>query len=699
MNKDIFQSIQEKKSKVCDLIQKTESFGWIDNDRCKSLISKLENDIITIGVIGQMKCGKSTFLNSFVFGRQILPVATTPMTATLSIITYGAEEKIVVEFYSEEEWLEQLKQADRSLEEVSGDTLLESSIRAAKELVERSVVLGDTLQSFLGTIKEDFLDNLIDYVGAEGRYVGITKAVTIYFPDERLKGVEIVDTPGFNDPIVSREERTKAFLNKADVVLMMLYAGRPFDVTDQEILFKHVSQCGMGKVLLAINKYDIPFGNGEDEETIKQYVKEEIMQACKLSGNIVAKDYLRDIDPIPISSAMALLSQQSEQSIKGNEELHFLYNRLSEVFNIHKSVEFYSFSHIQKLSDAIMKLIIEEKEQIQFARPISTVMSVGQNKKNFIENELYKQQSIIKNIDASDDELEEKVNELSKSRRKIKKKIEDLSDELEDTFRALINEGSSSLKRIIDTPFDRVKERIKNLSKSEEIEKDINLMNQEIISLKQHDIPNFLESFGQKTNQKIRRILRDFFDDVDDIFERFLPDYDTKNLITQVANQTNTFIDMQNCVKVSGIPFKDKRSDKEKYITGGVSAILGFLEGWFLGTTDIVSSFVGGYEVGNIKTQLEASFEKLHSEIQPRPIMERIMDQKEILIEMVSKCLIQEVLTPLIEQVDTYKSMKVDRENILVETKGKIIDLQNDKLRLDEELSIIEKLKNEIMYG
>lgn len=51
-----------------------------------------------------------------------------------------------------------------------------------------------------------------------------------------MKGVEIVDTPGFNDPVVSREERTKEFLKRADVVLMMLYAGRAFDSTDRDIL-------------------------------------------------------------------------------------------------------------------------------------------------------------------------------------------------------------------------------------------------------------------------------------------------------------------------------------------------------------------------------------------------------------------------------------------------------------------------------
>ena len=87
--------------------------------------------------------------------------------------------------------------------------------------------------------------------------------------------MEIVDTPGFNDPIVSREERTKDFLRRADAVLLMLYAGRPFDATDREIIFKNLSQCGIGKVVIGINKYDIPLQNGDTEEEIRNYVTNE----------------------------------------------------------------------------------------------------------------------------------------------------------------------------------------------------------------------------------------------------------------------------------------------------------------------------------------------------------------------------------------------------------------------------------------
>lgn len=48
------------------IVAKAVEFGWITSERSREIINKLDNETLTIGVIGQMKCGKSTFLNSFV---------------------------------------------------------------------------------------------------------------------------------------------------------------------------------------------------------------------------------------------------------------------------------------------------------------------------------------------------------------------------------------------------------------------------------------------------------------------------------------------------------------------------------------------------------------------------------------------------------------------------------------------------------
>lgn len=334
MEKNIFAELRERKQHVLSLADKATQYGWISKDDAQQLRKKIEDDVLTIGVIGQMKCGKSTVLNAIVFEDDVLPSATTPMTAALSVITYGEEKKLKAEFYSPDEWTEQKMQAERSFSEVEGNTLEESKVKAAKELVEKSAKLGSSINSFLGKTKEDTLDNLVQYVGADGKYVSITKSVTIYYPKDYLKGVEIVDTPGFNDPIVSREERTKAFLKKADVVLLMLYAGRPFDATDRDILFKNVRQCGIGKVLVGINKYDFPYHNGESEDEIKDYVKSEIQKACRDCDDATLVEILHDAEPIPLSAEMALLSEMSVTKINSSEIYREAWKRHCDDFEI-----------------------------------------------------------------------------------------------------------------------------------------------------------------------------------------------------------------------------------------------------------------------------------------------------------------------------------------------------------------------------
>ena len=71
----------------------------------ESLIN--EGKILKIGVVGQVKAGKSSFLNSLMFnGENVLPKASTPMTAGLTILEYGESNFFEVEYYDEKEWNE-----------------------------------------------------------------------------------------------------------------------------------------------------------------------------------------------------------------------------------------------------------------------------------------------------------------------------------------------------------------------------------------------------------------------------------------------------------------------------------------------------------------------------------------------------------------------------------------------------------------
>jgi len=379
MATNLFEQIKEKKQGLQQIAGKAVSFGWIDRMRGDEIIEKVNNDKLTLGVIGQMKCGKSTFLNAFIFEDDVLPAATTPMTATLSVITYGPEKSLEAEFYSEKEWNELKMQADQSLENIKGDPLQESKIKAAKELIESSYQLGASLPSLLGKRKKDTLNKLIEYVGAKGKYVSITKSVTIYYPKEELKGVEIVDTPGFNDPIVSREQRTRDFLREADVVLLMLYAGRAFDATDSEIVFKDIRSVGVGKILIAVNKYDLNYHNGETNEKQLRNVEESIKTACKDYRDEIINELLLNSNPLLVSANMALMAKMSMNKITSDKVYNDHWKMSCDDFEISTQSQMLEKSLIGNLENAVLDVVLKSKEDILFKKHINTVLSAGNN--------------------------------------------------------------------------------------------------------------------------------------------------------------------------------------------------------------------------------------------------------------------------------------------------------------------------------
>ena len=533
---NMFEELQEKKQNLLSLASKAVEYGWIPQNKeegkaisLSEIKEKLEKDTLTIGVIGQMKCGKSTFLNSFVFEDEVLPAATTPMTAALSVITYGETKRIVAEFYTKDEWEEQKILAQRDMSGLS--PLEESKIKAAKDLVAVSVKLGSSLENYLGKTQEDTFENLIDYVGADGKYVAITKSVKIYYPKEYLKGVEIVDTPGFNDPIQSREERTKEFLKRADVVLMMLYAGRPFDATDRDIIFNNVKKCGIGKVLVAINKYDIPYGNGETEDQIKEYVKNELRKACQECNDNTLVEILRETEPITLSAEMALLSKLPMSKINSSEILLHAWKRHCETLGISSQQEMKGWSRLDNLVAAIKNVIEKEKGKILFAKPLNAVIAAGRALKLEKENDRVKEKGNVEIFSTPESELEEKEANLNKAHRRLGKKINGLGEELDSALRDLVRKGEEQLEDEVDNSCKRMKTILEGWGKTQSFDRIKPQLDNELSQLVERRLKRAVGNLAKEGQTMIERCVEEFLQDSSDIVDRFLDDFDLNDFM------------------------------------------------------------------------------------------------------------------------------------------------------------------------
>lgn len=691
-------NLQEKKQNLLALAKKASEFGWIPqtpDSAAKDVISlqeikeKLEKDTLTIGVIGQMKCGKSTFLNSFVFEDDVLPAATTPMTAALSVITYGEKERIVADFYTADEWAEQKQQADRSLDEATG-TLDESKIKAAKELVEKSTKLGSSLNTYLGKTQEDSFSNLIEYVGADGKYISITKSVTIYYPKEYLKGVEIVDTPGFNDPIVSREERTKEFLKKADVVLMMLYAGRPFDATDRDIIFKNVRQCGIGKVLVGINKYDIPYcseTNPEDENQIKAYVKTEIRKACHDCNDNALVEILSEVEPIPLSAEMALLSELPMTKIAGSDAFDFAWKRHCSNFGISTQHEMRQWSHLDDLVNAVKDMVDKEKARILFAKPLHAIIAAGDKQKTDNENNLNMINSKIELLMMPDSEVDEKEDNLSKAHRRLTKKINSLGEDLDADIKNIVRKGKNELEDLVDSSCNRMKDIIHNewsrLKSFDSVQPKIDAELQALVTRK---LKRASENLADEGKKKIKRSIGDFFSDAEDLLMRFLPDFDSRDFVKSTQNKIQMDMDSSDLFAF------DNSSEENDYGLGDL--VWGLLNGASWGVLGVVGNVLSHSED---VAKIENTINSISNDFDPQPYLDNAFSSKDTVIEFVKQTFISNLIEPLQEQIKEIRSKRDEKEKELKACEVKRTELEEKKKRILAQLEEVTRIKSTLM--
>lgn len=695
MKHNIFEELQERKQKLIALATRAAEYGWIpkkknevDNKETISLEEikdKLDKDTLTIGVIGQMKCGKSTFLNSFVFRDDILPAATTPMTAALSVITYGEKERVVAEFYTKDEWEEQKMQASRD-ENDAANSLDESKIKAAKELVSKASKLGSSLNNYLGKTQEDSFKNLIEYVGADGKYVSITKSVTIYYPHDYLKGVEVVDTPGFNDPIVSREERTKEFLKKADVVIMMLYAGRPFDATDRDIIFKNVRQCGIGKVLVGINKYDIPYcseQNPEDENQIKEYVKSEIRKACRDCNDDTLVEILSDVEPIPLSAEMALLSELPMSKISSSESLNFAWKRHCSNFGISSQAEMYKWSHLDDFVTAVKNMIDNEKSKILFAKPLNAIIAAGDKIKSDNENELTMLANKIELLAMPDSDIDEKEENLSKANRRLTKKINSLGEDLEAELQNLVRKGKNDLEDIVDNSCKRLMDIIHNeWGRFKSFESVRPRFEAEMQNLVTRKLKRATENLAEDGKKKIKRSIGDFFSDAEDLLMRYMPDFDSRDFVKSTQNK------IQMDIESSDLFSYDSNTDETDYGFGDF--VWDFLNGASWGALGVIGNFLSH---GDSVAKIEDVINSISNDFDPTPYLEHAFQSKDEVIELVRENFITDLIEPLQEQIQEIRSKKDDKEKELQMAVARRTELEEKKTVIAKQLQSISEMK------
>src|SRR5690554_2396821 len=674
---NLFKDIQQKRINFKKYAEKALANQWISQEQFEDILYKIENDKLVIGVIGQMKAGKSTFLNALIFKDEILPAATTPMTASLSVITYGTEKKLEAEFYTSQEWAELKQFASLDESNFEGDSNQKSKIKAAKEIVAKSVRIESELPDLLGTKKADAFEKLIEYVGADGKYIAVTKSVRIEYPLDYLKGVEIVDTPGFNDPVVSREERTKEFLSRADVVIMLLYAGRAFDATDNDIIFNKVRSIGVGKLLIGINKYDINYLNGETNEMQIGNVKAQLLKASKEHSSNSIATLVNEQDPLLISANMALMSQLYFSKINNNKDLSFHYNKLLENFEISTQAQMYEKSLMPDFENAIRNIIFNSKQEILITKPLNLIKQVGENKNN----ELEKEKSLIDNelviLKKPDDELEELLDNTKSAERKINRKIKGLEIKVAEKILKLIKKLTNETEDTLLNAKKKCKEVVDNnlfVVKSDKLHNNVI----EKLEFLERDVKRIFEKSNDDINKSLNNLISSFITDIDEIAEKYLDDFDYNDYMTEFKRH---FLGDVVNLNLNDLIDAGEREDED----------LSLLEKGFLILDGAVFNVLRGYvNILSAKEEEKKWIDNFFSLIDLERIKKQVANSSSELMEKIKQNLINDFVQPIIQKTEELIENRTNKENQIIELESK---LESIKTNLSTFKTQIEEMK------
>ncbi|WQY80722.1 dynamin family protein [Helicobacter pylori] len=103
---------------------------------------------------------------------------------------------------------------------------------------------------------QELNQKLLQFVGANGKYMPCTKAVQISLNNPNLKDLEVIDTPGVNDPIASREERTKALLKDCDVVFIISPSNQFLTDSDMSLFDRVSHKEGLQEIYFVASQAD-----------------------------------------------------------------------------------------------------------------------------------------------------------------------------------------------------------------------------------------------------------------------------------------------------------------------------------------------------------------------------------------------------------------------------------------------------------
>lgn len=292
------QMFLNKKEQIEDFINQLKAIceDEISVNLLEDTLKYLKEQKFSIGVTGVMNSGKSSLLNVFL-GKEVLGTSVVPETANLSVMKYSKQNYAKVYYWNKKEW-EDIKNSSKEIESIANFVKdVEENFKDLDKFIQE--------QNRFDTIE---LEKLSEFTSAKSssKISNIVKnvelGVDLKFLDE---SIEIVDTPGLDDPVVQREEITKEYISKCDMMLHLMNVSQSGTQKDMEFILDALVYQNVTKLLIVITKADTV--EYEELHEVIDYIKKSIRVRFQEFSNSKLENILQNLMIIPISSKMAML--------------------------------------------------------------------------------------------------------------------------------------------------------------------------------------------------------------------------------------------------------------------------------------------------------------------------------------------------------------------------------------------------------
>lgn len=387
----------EKLTAICQQLKAYDDIRVEENflrlqQRSTSLADALRQEdengrLLRIGIVGSVKAGKSTFLNALLFdGESVLPKAATPMTASLTRLRYASEQYARFEFYSHADWESICDVAEAGREcirreckknnnharsepdKVEWDKAkrkLSPVQQACIELEESAQRNGLDLTALLGTSKTVPLIDvseagsvLREHIGSDGKLTPVVRYVELGICNDMLRDLEIVDTPGLNDPVRSRSAETYKALARCDTVFILSRASQFLTQADVDLLKNTLRENGISRKVIVATQMDAG-------ALCERGKVQEFKQAFRLTRTAVTNMYNEHMrgegTPVCVSALLAACAFKMDKMVSLDNEENLVLENLASFENAPKTAV--ELRQVANMSDVHRRLEISREHK------------------------------------------------------------------------------------------------------------------------------------------------------------------------------------------------------------------------------------------------------------------------------------------------------------------------------------------------